>query len=56
MLPLMLKAIQDLKKENDELKERLDKLNSSISTMVKNEVSKVLSGNVQADQKYVKIN
>ena len=56
LLPIVVKAIQDLKKENNELKERLDKLNSSISTMVKNEVSKVLTGNVQADQKYVKIN
>ena len=56
LLPVMVKAIQDLKKENDELKERLDKLNSSISTIVKNEVSKVLSENFQTDQKYVKIN
>ncbi len=56
LLPVMVKAIQDLKKENDELKERLDKIDSSISTIVKNEVSKVLPENFQADQKYVKIN
>ena len=55
LLPIMVKAIQDLKTENDALKNELIALRSSLAEEVKKEVKEILLKAVQAEEQATKV-
>ena len=55
LLPIMVKAIQELKKENNALRNELVALRASIVEQVKNEVRSVLLKAVQTDDKSARV-